>query len=227
MKKFKLNFLIASIVLAIITALLLTVTWFKGEYKKDGITKRPLISLEGTVKTGSGGPGGTDIPKSDNPDVNCAGDSCYKDEWIIWPGLDISGTNTAETDWEKTRSFIPDGCTKVSCADVSVNGTRCQKGETELITYLYRWPLNDSAGKVTAWQSDFHMIGRDMEDADGDGELDAKPWHSKKDRRERCNLITDAEESLYKSYPRTLEADREIEKLCFCCTGCTTTTTPQ
>jgi hypothetical protein len=162
-------------------------------------------------------PGGTVLPNTAGTTQNCAGDSCSINRYINWPflgfevpNIPLAGPNIG--DWGRATNFVPSGCTRVNCAGVDVNNTRCRDTELELIAYLYRWPvtLNVAGTPMAGTQSDFHMMGRDA------GGLPSG-WHSKMDRRERVADIRVPLQSLHDAYPHTLRPDRTIQQLCFCC----------
>jgi len=179
--------------------------------------KRPLIGFDGPMPF-TASPGGTVVPGTASPAMNCAGDSCSISKWLNWPFLGIDAPKGTPLpagsagDWAQANSFVPDGCSRVSCSGVNVNNTRCKNTELELVTFLYRWPIAFTIGGVpySGTQSDFHMIGRDA------GAL-PRGWHSKMDRRERVVDIREPVQSLHDAYPHTLKPDREINQLCFCC----------
>src|SRR5262249_46314178 len=111
-----------------------------------------------------------------------------QNKYINWPKLGYQAEDKVvrdriDADWEAGQAFVPSGCTRVSNDGTTVNKTRCQSGELELIVFLYRWPagyLEDEQTKkrVLVCQSDFHVVGRSA------GSLPSG-WHSKMDRRER------------------------------------------
>jgi hypothetical protein len=175
---------------------------------------RPLTGYEGPMLPQST-PGGTVVANTAGTSQNCAGDSCSIQKYINWPhlGIEVPGIKTP-ADWSKAVQFVPTGCTRVNCTGINVHHTRCTDTELELIAFLYKWPvalqLKDGS-QVTGTQSDFHMIGRDA------GGLPSG-WHSKMDRREKVVDIRSPEQSLADAYPHTLQKNRTIQKLCFCCT---------
>ena len=183
---------------------------------------RPIHTFKGTLPA-TKSPGGTIVPNTAGTGQNCAGDSCSIQKFINWPflGQEAPGLKTA-ADWSKANTFVPSGCTRVSCSGVDVNNTRCNGGdakskppkpaELELIVFLYQWPISGTLGgkPVTGTQSDYHMIGRTAEGL-------PKGWHSKMDRREKVVDIRDPWQSLHDAYPHTLLKDRTVNQLCFCC----------
>jgi hypothetical protein len=174
---------------------------------------RPLTDYQGALDTPKGGPGGRVIPGTAGPGQNCAGDSCSINKYIDWPYLGLEAPKVVTTaDWAKAIDFVPTGCTRVNCAGVSTHSTRCKDTELELITFLYKWPVDLMLnGKpIAGTQSDYHMMGRNA------GGL-PKGWHSKMDRREKVEDIRDPWQSLHDAYPHTLKKDRIVQQLCFCC----------
>ncbi|WP_299222275.1 DUF4157 domain-containing protein [uncultured Aquimarina sp.] len=163
-------------------------------------------------------PGGTIIPDTEGTSQNCAGVSlCNRTEWVNWPNLGREASDGRSYgpgfngNWNRARYFIPTGCTYVSSRGVGVNSTYCSSSEREIIVFLYRWPIGRVRGtNVTVFQSDFHMIGRDCSSL-------PQAWESKMDRRERVTNIQDPLQSLHDAYPHTLNPNREIVRLTFCC----------
>jgi hypothetical protein len=166
---------------------------------------------------GDGGPGGTSIPGTGGPHQNCFGESIGRREWINWPHL---GTPCNRKDWQDAQSHVPKGCRSVSCEGVDTNHTRCKKGETELILFVYRWVIRQSPRIPIdhTYACDFHIIGRECND-------DPCDWHSKADRRECIEKITDPLQSCHDAYPHTSNVGTEVVKKCFCCDKGKMTTT--
>src|SRR5690606_25547402 len=180
-------------------------------------------------------PGGRIVPGTRTHQQNCAGASCSRASWISWPSLGIPcGTKR----WERAKAFIPTGCKEVDCDKTDSSNSECLCGgcqggidtlsqpvpdvipvpaeSLELIVFLYRWPVQGIPPFDPVYQCDFHMIGRNP----CDGPMS---WHSKMDRRERVEDITDPEQSLADAYPHTQGNPRvgcgkyEIVKICLCC----------
>ena len=162
-------------------------------------------------------PGGHVIPGTRGSHQNCAGASlCGRQEYINWPGLGLQAADGVSrpgmtADWDLATYFVPRGCVPVSCSGVSVNVSRCNPTEREVIVFLYRWPAGVVRNTSTiVYQSDFHMIGRTPSTL-------PMAWESKMDRRERVDDIRDPWQSLHDAYPHTLQPDREVQQHCFCC----------
>lgn len=201
------------------------VRWFEGRYSPNDITERDLTELQGDIAVDSEERGGVEVPGRE--DVNCGGEVCHRDEWINWPYSGVVALPNSDLHWERMKSFIPEGCIRTTCEGISPNRTYCEPGETELITYVYREPTKHKRTGESAWVFNFHILGRDIPLPNPDGSISAVPWHSKQGRGSVCEGITDPEANLFRSYPELAdhESKAQMEQLCFCCEGCTSTET--
>ncbi len=162
-------------------------------------------------------PGGRILPGTEGPHQNCAGVSlCGRQEYINWPFLGLEASDgiarppSITADWDRANYFLPSGCLPISCSGISVNATRCNSTEREVILFLYKWPRGVLPDGTQVYQSDFHMIGRTPSRL-------PMAWESKMDRREEVDDIREPWQSLYDAYPHTRQPDREIRQHCYCC----------
>jgi hypothetical protein len=170
---------------------------------------RPIINYPGpALPPGSGGPGGTPLPNTENSGQNCAGFVCGIDDVVIWPG----GAMTTDSEWSAMKNFVPTGCERVSNKGITVHATRCKCGERELIVWLYRGHVDYPSSRGRVRKTDSHMIGRIP--CGG-----PTVWQTRKDTREIIVNIQDPDQNIKDLYYPNGFPGIEVVKLTFCCKG--------
>jgi RHS repeat-associated protein len=121
---------------------------------------------------------------------------------VIWPVLPGSGIGCTEDDFERAIGIVPKGCKRVSCEGLTINRTRCDDNERELILWIYRDPKRETCA--------VHMIGRGIYPGF---------WCSKQDGRWRYDGISGPRGHLRDAYKDMYEgiAAGNTKERCFCC----------
>jgi RHS repeat-associated protein len=165
---------------------------------------RPLTTSATKMPLGSR-PGGEIGWFTASSQTNCAGVSlCHPNYAINIPNV---GPNLSLL---ASEGFVPLGCIKVDCAGVDVNSTRCEKGEREIILFIWEFWTTSLNTRTSIVNTNFHMIGRTIDKL-------PKAWESKMDVRERVSDIRDPWASLDNSYYYVRNEKLQVEESCFCC----------
>jgi RHS repeat-associated protein len=204
----------------------------------------PVLKDQAKQLKDAEGKTGTEKMGTASLEQNCGGASCGKNEWLYW-GHDMGPYYTQDAEeknkhWEKANNFVPVGCAKVPCKDVSYAQTRCDccrggKQNLELIVFLFRdkiearivtdqgvvtaLPKIEKGEIGTAWKSSYHMIAREpCKVKDGKPECDMpKAWYSKLGWGRKVEEIRDPKKHFETYYPANPREPRDVNQLCFCC----------